>query len=543
MPSFLKISLVALSLMGFSIPSFAQDRGCFTMEVHRHKLIHDSAYRESIKRSDVFSSPLNEQGIWSKSSSMTDSTLVIPVVVHVLYNSPEQNISAEQIQSQIDVLNEDFAVLNPTALDVPSEWSALKQDSKIRFRLAQRDPEGNFTTGITRHFTYRSQFAILDPDIYIPDSGGVSAWPNSKYLNIWVCNLEFNALGFASFPGSSASNDGIVISYKSFGRIGPVNAPYDLGRTTTHEAGHWFSLQHIWGDEDGCSGTDNVDDTPNQEKSTFRCPRFPKTDNCTVDFPGIMYMNYMDYTDDKCMMFFTQGQISKMREAAAAYRDSLFFSNGHILPAPLSSDLAIDSVLSPVLLANERCLIPEILIRNNGLDSVSAFTINYGLAGDLKKSFSWSGLLPPGDIIPVKLPQIGTGLGSQVMEFRITENDDNRVNNFRSSGFKLNPMSLANCISGGISAYPNPVTGQKGVCIKMQRSVSQESTLSMFNSMGQLVYQTSTTINPGDAVPIDFTGLARGVYVVSITGDQYNESIKVISLPAENAAEGMPDCF
>jgi len=539
----LKIYLVAIWLLGISVPVSAQERRCETMEVHRHKLLHDSAYRQAMNRSDVFSSPLNGQNRWLTSPSLADTTLVIPVVVHVLYNSPEQNIGAEQIQSQIDVLNEDFSLLNATSLDVPSEWSGLKLDSKIRFRLAQRDPEGNFTTGITRHFTYRSEFAILDPDIYVPDSGGVSAWPNSRYLNIWVCNLEYNALGFASFPGSSSSNDGIVISYKAFGRIGPVSAPYDLGRTTTHEVGHWFSLQHIWGDEDGCSGTDNVDDTPNQEKSTFRCPRFPKTDNCSVDYPGIMYMNYMDYTDDKCMMFFTPGQISKMREAAAAYRDSLFLSDGHILPAPLSSDLAIDSVLAPVLLSNERCVVPEILIRNNGMDSVSAFTISYGLTGNLKKSYRWSGLLPPGDTILLELPQIGTGLGNQVMEFRLADNDDNRVNNFLSAGFKLNPMALANCISGGISAYPNPVSGQGGVCIKMERSVSQVSIISMYNSMGQLVYQTSTTINPGDAIPIDFSGMARGVYTVSITGDQYNESIKVISLPAENAAEGMPDCF
>ena len=535
--------LSTLLLLYLSFPSGAQERGCFTMEVHRHKLLNDATYREAMSRSGVFSSMIVKPNRGMGEAIQNDTTLVIPVIVHVLYNSSDQNISDEQIQSQIDVLNEDFSLLNPTSLDVPFEWAGLKQDSKIRFRLAQRDPEGNFTTGITRNYTFRSEFAILDPDIYIPDSGGVSAWPNSKYLNIWVCNLEYNALGFASFPGSSSSNDGIVISYKSFGRIGALNAPYDLGRTTTHEVGHWFSLQHIWGDEDGCSGTDNVDDTPNQEKATFRCPRFPKTDNCTDNDTGIMYMNYMDYTDDKCMMFFTPGQISKMRDAAATYRDSLFFSDGEILPAPLSSDLAIDSILSPVLMANERCLIPEILIRNNGLDSVSAFTISYGLSGDLKKSYRWSGQLPPGDTVLLKFPSIGTGLGNQVMEFRLAENDDNRVNNFRSSGFNLNPMAIANCISGGITAYPNPVTGSSGVCIKMQRSVSQESTVKIFNSMGQQVYQTETTINPGDAVPLDFTGLAKGVYVVSISGDQYTESIKVISLPAENSATGMPDCF
>jgi len=255
-----------------------------------------------------------------------------------------------------------------------------------------------------------------------------------------------------------------------------------------------------------------------------------------------MYMNYMDYTDDKCMMFFTSGQIDKMRTALDAYRDSLYFSNGHILPAPLPADLAIDSVLSPVLTAVERCIIPEILIRNNGIDTVDAFTLSYGISGNIKKVFRWAGSLPPGDTLQLKLPRIGTGVGDQVMEFRIAENDSNRVNNYRSSGFYMDALSVSGCSTVGVVAYPNPVIGQRGLCIKVNRTESQESSVSVFNSLGQMVYKTVVTINPGDAVPLDFTGLGKGVYFVNISGEQYSESIKVICLPGENAGPAPSSC-
>ena len=147
--------------------------------------------------------------------------------------------------------------------------------------------------------------------------GGNNAWNTRRYLNIWVCNLGDDLLGYAQFPfefQTKPNTDGVVIHYKHFGRDGSAESPYDKGRTATHEVGHWLDLRHIWGDDGGsCSGTDNIADTPNQGGYNEGCPSFPKTDHCTNTSPGVMFMNYMDYTYDACMNLFTKGQVERMR--------------------------------------------------------------------------------------------------------------------------------------------------------------------------------------------------------------------------------------
>jgi hypothetical protein len=154
-------------------------------------------------------------------------------------------------------------------------------------------------------------------------SGGVDAWPNDNYLNIWVCNLESGILGYATKPSYSiSSNDGVVINYANFGNSGNANAPYHKGRTATHEVGHWLNLEHIWGDSN--CGNDEVPDTPKQEEQTVNCPSFPKISSCSgTGANGEMFMNYMDYTNDACMNLFTEGQKDRMRAAIDLYRPNL----------------------------------------------------------------------------------------------------------------------------------------------------------------------------------------------------------------------------
>ncbi len=142
-------------------------------------------------------------------------------------------------------------------------------------------------------------------------------------VHVWTCNLSGTLLGYAQFPGiGQANTDGVVIKYNCFGRIGVLDPIYNMGRTTTHEIGHWLNLIHIWGDDDNaneictsneCSGNDNVADTPNQGERSSGCPSFPQTDCCTPASPGVMFMNFMDYTDDVCMNLFTAGQKNRMR--------------------------------------------------------------------------------------------------------------------------------------------------------------------------------------------------------------------------------------
>ncbi|MDR1552298.1 MAG: zinc metalloprotease, partial [Prevotellaceae bacterium] len=249
--------------------------------------------------------------------STPQTTIIIPVVVHVIYNNNAQNISDAQINSQIEVLNEDFRRLNTDKTDTPIAFANVAGNPNFEFKLAKIDPNGNLTNGITRTLTTKNSFSHEIEDMKYTNAGGYDAWNTQKYLNIWVCNFSNSLLcGYAQFPDKLESNpntDGVVISYKYFGRNGSAESPYNKGRTATHEVGHWLDLYHIWGDANNCSATDFVTDTPNQYTKSSSCPSFPKTDICTSTSPGIMFMNYMDYTNDACMNMFTNGQITRMR--------------------------------------------------------------------------------------------------------------------------------------------------------------------------------------------------------------------------------------
>lgn len=235
---------------------------------------------------------------------------VIPVVVHVIYNLPAENVSLAQIKSQIKVLNRDFRATNPDKSKVPPVWKGLVADAKIEFALAKLDPQGNATNGVTRTKTDRTSFGTND-SVKFTSSGGKDAWPTSRYLNIWVCKLGGGLLGYAQFPGGPAATDGVVITHTGFGTVGTATAPFNLGRTTTHEIGHWLNLRHIWGDTEDCSGTDLVADTPNAVGPNFGSPTFPSV-SCSNGPNGDMFVNYMDYTDDVSMFMFTSQQITRM---------------------------------------------------------------------------------------------------------------------------------------------------------------------------------------------------------------------------------------
>jgi len=237
--------------------------------------------------------------------------VTIPVVVHVVWNTTAENLSDAKIQSQIDVLNADFRRLNADASNTPAAFQGVAADCEINFCLAQRDPSGNATTGIVRVQTSVTAFSSND-NMKFTSSGGSNAWPAGSYLNLWVCDLSGGLLGYAQFPGGPASTDGVVCDYAYFGTIG-ATAPFNLGRTATHEVGHWLNCYHIWGDDGtSCSGTDNVSDTPNQADENYGCPTFP-TVSCTNGPNGDQFMNYMDYTDDGCMNMFSAGQKSRMQ--------------------------------------------------------------------------------------------------------------------------------------------------------------------------------------------------------------------------------------
>lgn len=252
-----------------------------------------------------------------------DEIVRVPVVVHVLYDRPEFNISADKIRTQLRVLNEDYRMLNADINHVPAEFASLAADVGIEFALATKDPAGKPTDGIVRVPTQVNGWAGNNPTGNIPvadlklfhsDKGGSDAWPADRYLNIWVAEMsdrhgKMGLAGYASYPGADAQIDGVVIDPRAFGTIEPLSEGHKGGRTATHEIGHWFNLLHIFGEADDCSSTDYVDDTPSTATRYLGRPTYPQQ-SCGH---SNMFMNFMDYVDDESMYLFTRGQRDRMR--------------------------------------------------------------------------------------------------------------------------------------------------------------------------------------------------------------------------------------
>ena len=318
-----KLSLVIVVFLNVFFAN-AQQRNCGTMQHLDEIRQRDPGVdiRMDVENLDIKHWISNN----TSSSKSMPNLITIPVVVHVIYKNSSQNISDAQIFSQIDILNEDFRMNNSDASSVPSAFVGLAADCEIEFCLAVRDPNGNVTTGITRTYTTNSSFSGYTSMKY-SSTGGQDAWNTSDYLNIWVCNLASGLLGFATFPGGNSSTDGVVCDYAYFGNTGTATSPYDLGRTATHEVGHWLNLYHIWGDS--YCGNDYVSDTPKHEESNYGCPSYPHASSCSgTGSSGEMFMNYMDYTNDACMFMFSTGQKNRMRATLNGSRSSLLSSLG-----------------------------------------------------------------------------------------------------------------------------------------------------------------------------------------------------------------------
>ncbi|XVQ07458.1 zinc metalloprotease [Spirillospora sp. CA-255316] len=292
---------------------------CGTMLVHRRLLNESMTYRAQRK---AIENRALQYELGRRLETITD-VVTVPVVVHVVHNprNPEQNISDEQIRSQLTVLNQDFRAANPDVGKVPEVWRPLVGDVRIEFRLADRAPDGGRTDGIVRVETDRRGFT-WDDGVKSSRTGGADPWPSDQYLNLWVCRLTGGLLGYAQFPGGPPQTDGVVVLHSAFGTTGTAAPPFDGGRTATHEIGHWLDLYHIWGDDDGaCSSDDKVADTPNQAGENLGSPTFPHI-SCDNGPNGDMFMNYMDYTDDKAMFMFTRGQATRMRACLEGARAS-----------------------------------------------------------------------------------------------------------------------------------------------------------------------------------------------------------------------------
>lgn len=349
-------NLLYLICIGISIVSFeslAKDTKCATMNILEKRMQQDPSLRQRMEEFEI------QTQKWisiNHDYKRTAQIITIPVVVHVIWNDPIQNVSDEQIQSQLDVLNQDFRFLNADTLNSTHPFRDRAVDAQIEFCLATRDPNGELTTGITRTQTSVVGWNPNDADnIKSSANGGKDNWDPTQYLNMYIVKLDSSTLGFATFPEELATSpnlDGVVIRYEAFGTKGTAGAgefeSNTGGRTGTHEVGHWLNLRHIWGD-DKC-GDDFVSDTEQAEEANYGCPTFPykPSNSCGTGSNGEMFMNYMDYVDDKCMNMFTIGQSQRMTAALTGPRAGLLTSKGCQTPLSVEhNDIANDINVYP----------------------------------------------------------------------------------------------------------------------------------------------------------------------------------------------------
>ena len=253
----------------------------------------------------------------------------IPVAVHIVYNKSVENISRDQVLKQIETLNKDFR--NKNVDQIPAAFNREKNlatDSKIEFSINSHRTDGSIMDNITRTYTSIESFEYFEESGGVPlkqqpvkssKLGGIDAWNAEKYLNVWVCNLETGPGGYAQYPrrkysGDQRYTDGIVIDYRSFGIGDTAKEPYELGKTLSHEIGHWLGLYHLWGPDNStrCDSDDLISDTPTQRGKQLGCPKEHSMKmGCDVETP--LLMNLMDFVDDKCSLFFTREQVLRMR--------------------------------------------------------------------------------------------------------------------------------------------------------------------------------------------------------------------------------------
>ena len=316
---------------------------CYTAKSRAEKIKENPALKNLLEQKEHVLQQIIETKTYQKRTN-----IIVPVVVHVLYKLDAENISEDQIKSQIQVLNDDFGFENTNKLDVNHPFYKYCAASGIEFKLANVDPTGKPTNGITRTKTSKDFWKEAEfEDVKFTSSGGINNWDPTSYLNIWVANLDnaSDVLGFAIFPDELSTYpeyDGLVIRHEAFGTSGTAGTNgceyASQGRTTTHEIGHWFNLYHIWGD--AVCGNDMVADTEPADSSNSNCPTFPyKANNsCGSSIHGEMFMNYMDYSSDECMNMFTIGQIERMKAALSTYRSKLITSKGYSTAALVEND-------------------------------------------------------------------------------------------------------------------------------------------------------------------------------------------------------------
>lgn len=352
----------------------------------------------------------------ARANSKTAATIItIPIVVHVIHSGQAigvaPNITDAQVQSQITVLNQDYRKMTSTP---GFNTNLVGADTGIQFVLAKVDPNGNPTDGIDRVNFCQPSWSMEEMESTVKPA---TIWDPTQYMNMWCIQYSNNTdLGYAQFPDSSglsgldlsngsSSTDGVVSGYNYFGSINAndgsflLDAPYNQGRTMTHEVGHFLGLKHIWGDS--ACGNDYCADTPTHHKENYGCPS-PTPQSCDTPSVPEMIQNYMDYTDDSCMNVFTTNQAERMATVMAnsPRRKTLATSTKGtaISLFAIDAEVKIDAEHCITNVNNVGCTAPtlsnkQVIIYNRGTSTLTAVTLNYSINGGSTQSNIWTGSL------------------------------------------------------------------------------------------------------------------------------------------------------
>lgn len=472
---------------------------------------HNAPLTDSEKRLIEQNNALIKQ--YSSHSNLRSQALVykIPVVVHVVYNTDAQYVSVEQVLTQIAVLNQDYRRTNSDTGLAPSVFKSIGADVEIEFALARQDPNGKPTNGITVTKTTQVSFNYTTDLIKSTADGGADAWDPTRYLNIWVCNLSGGVLGYVPFPMAVGSNnDGVTISYRAFGTIGNLNPYFNLGRTATHEVGHWLGLYHPWGrpDSAGCT-SDEIDDTPVQPRETDyksdNCPVFPYVDNqgkCNNAPNGRMFSNFMDYSRDACMNMFSIGQAARMRSFLELNRTSILSSNA--LDSPYKKDLAISEIrIDTASFCNEESVNPKVFISNLGSDTIKNYKISLTFNGNTETIICNKSLAPLQDSI------FAFAAVSEIEMVNVLEVKVELIDPFVDEYLLNNQSKITFSCTELLSIYPNPVLDY----LKIRGNSPVVIKATFYNLAGKEIMVIN---NPYD---IDVSGLQSGSYLVVFETD------------------------
>jgi hypothetical protein len=389
-----------------------------------------------LESDEKFENWLSQKIIEQQSMSQSGGIIYIPVVVHVIHNGDaygsNENITDEQVQSQLTVMTQDFRKMTGTP---GSNSNPVGADTQIEFVLAKVDPNGNPTNGINRVNLCQASWSTSDINSIVKPS---TIWDPTQYMNMWSVNFtDTTLLGYAQFPEStlaglstaaqSSTTDGVVAGYGFFGSsdltTGAFQAPYDKGRTMTHEVGHFLGLRHIWGDDTTCPNTnvatnkDFVADTPAANGPNFGC--VSGTNTCPSNPGNDMIQNYMDYTDDTCMNIFTAGQKTRITTVMnnSPRRSTLKTSVKDVAIALFANDaeIIIENVCG---VADPNCVTPDpaiplktILLYNRGTSNLTSATINYNIDGGTNYVHNWTGSLATNKYAVITLAN-STGKGT-----------------------------------------------------------------------------------------------------------------------------------